>query len=85
MFDSGIKSSDNQLLLFLSKVWSVPSSNVSHVTREEPLQPRRVPSVFVTNTDNKAQQMEISQVEGSVREEVKKARKIMLTLFPNYA
>ena len=58
-------------------MWSVTPSNVSHVTREEPLQPRRVPSVFVNNTDNRAQPMEISEVEGSVHEEVKKARKVI--------
>lgn len=59
----------------MSKVWSVPPSNVSHVTREELFQPRRVPSVFINNTDNRAQPMQISEVQGSVHEEVKKARK----------
>ena len=55
-------------------MWSVPPSNVSHVSREEPLQPRRVPSVFVNNTDNTAQPMEANEVEGPAHEDVKKAR-----------
>lgn len=53
-------------------MWSVPTSGVSHVTREEPLQPIRIPTVFDNNTDNKAEPMGIDEVEGSVHEDVKK-------------
>lgn len=64
------------------KVWSVPPSNVSHVTREEVLQPKRIPSVFVNNTDNKAEPMEINEVEGLVHEDVKKVSCLSCLLPP---
>ena len=53
-------------------MWSVPTSSVSHVTREEPLQPKRIPSVFDNSTDNKVEPMGIDEVEGSVHADVKK-------------
>ena len=53
-------------------MWSVPTSSVSHVTREEPLQPKRIPSVFDNSTDNKAEPMGIDELEGSVHADVKK-------------
>ena len=53
-------------------MWSVPTSSVSHVAREEPLQPKRIPTVFDNNTNSKAEPMGINEVEGSVHEDVKK-------------
>jgi len=53
-------------------VWSVSTSSVNHVTREEPLQPKRIPTVFDNNTNNKVEPMGINEVEGSVHEDVKK-------------
>ncbi|RMX46781.1 hypothetical protein pdam_00021032 [Pocillopora damicornis] len=50
------------------KVWSLPPSKVSHVTREEPLHPRRVPSVFVNKKGNTAQPMEIDSEEAPVQD-----------------
>lgn len=57
--------------VFFFKVWSVPRSNVTLVTREEPLQPKRVPSVFADNKENRVQPME-TEVEGQIHEDVKK-------------
>lgn len=54
-------------------MWSVPTSSVNHVTREEPLQLKRIPSVFANNTDDKTEPMEINEVEGLAHEDVKKA------------
>lgn len=54
-----------------TKVWSVPRSNITLVTREEPLQPKRVPSVFADNKENRVQPME-TEVEGQIHEDVKK-------------
>ena len=53
-------------------MWSVPPSGVSHVTRDEPLQPKRIPTVFDNNTDHKAEPMGIDEMEGLVHEDVKK-------------
>ncbi|XP_058969432.2 protein polybromo-1 isoform X2 [Pocillopora verrucosa] len=50
------------------KVWSLPPSKVSHVAREEPLHPRRVPSVFVNKKGNTAQPMEIDSEEAPVQD-----------------
>ena len=52
-------------------MWSVPSSNVSYVAREEPLYPKRVPSVFTGNNENRTQPMEVD-ADGPVTVDVKK-------------
>ena len=56
---------------FLFKVWSVPPSNVSYVAREEPLHPKRVPSVFTGNSENRTQPVEVD-AEVPVTMDVKK-------------
>jgi len=53
-------------------VWSVSTSSVSHIIREEPLRPKRIPTVFDNTTNNKAEPMGINEVEGSVHEDVRK-------------
>lgn len=60
-------------------MWSLPPSKVSHVTREEPLHPRRVPSVFVNKKGNTAQPMEIDSEEAPVQD-AKKVRKLTTAL-----
>ena len=44
---------------FFFKVWPVPPSNVSYVAREEPLHPKRVPSVFTGNNENRTRPVEV--------------------------
>lgn len=45
------------------------------MTREEPLQPKRVPSVFADNKENRVQPME-TEVEGQIHEDVKKVNMV---------
>ena len=57
--------------MFFFKVWSVPRSSVTLITREEPLQPKRVLSIFADNKENRVQPMEI-EVDGQIHEDVRK-------------